>query len=267
MAREQRDILLTYNADISNILQQLEKMGLKSDAEGKAMAKALSREFKKAERAAKKAAQQSKKEFNRLQQEVDQTAESMKGLQDATGDTDSALMGVAGALDFINPKLADSTRMVAEFSAGVEGMSRIGPIIKALTGPLGLGLLAVGTFALAWKDAADEMEAAEERMKAATKAAEDMQRVVSGFKAAELTAELELAVALGEESAEMLKARNAQLRAEAASAGALTEATKLMRETQEKLNKTREEAERIRNNRNWSMELSRLAELEAEEEA
>tara|TARA_R100000664_G_scaffold10808_3_gene17760 strand:- start:804 stop:2675 length:1872 start_codon:yes stop_codon:yes gene_type:complete len=268
MATESRDIKLSYKADISNLQRQLAEVPGITEKEAKAMAKALDRQLRKAEAAAKKAANASRKEFGKLKQEVDQTAESMKGLEDATGDTDSALMGVAGALDFINPKLADSTRMVAEFSAGVEGMSRIGPIIKALTGPLGLGLLAVGTFALAWKDAADEMEAAEERMKAATKAAEDMQRVVSGFKAAELTAELELAVALGEESAEMLKARNAQLRAEAASAGALTEATKLMRETQENLNKTQAEADRLRENRRSLSvkEIAALIELEKEEE-
>ena len=268
MATESRDIKLSYKADISNLQRQLAEVPGITEKEAKAMAKALDRQLRKAEASAKKAATASRKEFGKLKQEVDQTAESMKGLEDATGDTDSALMGVAGALDFINPKLADSTRMVAEFSAGVEGMSRIGPIIKALTGPLGLGLLAVGTFALAWKDAADEMEAAEERMKAATKAAEDMQRVVSGFKAAELTAELELAVALGEESAEMLKARNAQLRAEAASAGALTEATKLMRETQENLNKTQAEADRLRENRQSLSvkEIAALIELEKEEE-
>ena len=91
----------------------------------------------------------------KAQKRAEGTAQGLRDVEETAGDADSALAGIAGALDLVSPKLGAAVRVVAEMGAAIEGMIRL---VKA-TGPV---LLAMGAAAaaggLVYKDWAEKTE-------------------------------------------------------------------------------------------------------------
>ena len=97
--------------------------------------------------------------------------QGIKDFADTAGDADSSLMGVAGALDLINPAMGDMARVTGDGLAAIEGVSKA----AFFTNPVFLGLAAAaGAVALAYTSFTAETEAAAAAQEVAKKRADDL---------------------------------------------------------------------------------------------
>ena len=195
MASENRDIKLSYKADISNLQRQLAEIPGITEKEAKEMAKALDRQLRKAETAAKRAATASRKEWQQFEQTIRDAGEANKEFADQTGETNSILAGMAGTLDMINPALGDAARTAGELSGGIEAVAKatfkLNPIMLAVGA-------AVAAAAAAYFYFTNEAEAAEEATEDAAKEAEKAAKIYETLEKALQRVSDEWAVYTGE---------------------------------------------------------------------
>ena len=181
MASENRDIKLSYKADISNLQQQLASIPGITEKEAKEMAKALDRQLRKAETAAKKAATASRKEWRQFEQSVKDAGVASEEFADQTGDTNSILAGMAGTLDMINPALGNAARTAGELSGGLEAVAKATFKINPIMVAAGAAIAAVSAAYFILKG---DAEAAEEATEEAKKEAERASKVYGSLERA-----------------------------------------------------------------------------------
>lgn len=70
-------------------------------------------------------------------------AAGMKNMEDATGQADSILQGLAGAVDRVVPGLGDLMRGAGDAAGGMEAMAKVGPGLIGVLGGVGLGVAAL----------------------------------------------------------------------------------------------------------------------------
>lgn len=145
---------------------------------------------------------------DRAADKLDKAGEAAESMEDRAGRADSILQGMAGALELVDPKLAEAARGAGDLAGGFEAVARLGGSALNILGPVGL---AVGALALVWRELAQEVEEAEQRMRdasdEATRAMELRDRV--------LRTQVRAQVARGELSQEEGTLRLATLDAEA----------------------------------------------------
>jgi len=209
---------VSFRADISNLTQQLGTLPGITEKQAKEMVKGLESNIKKAEKAAVAAAKKSEKawgktrgQFKGARDDSASLSSSMANLGEKSGDTDSALKALGGAVGVFSPAAEKAFTAIGDLSGGLEGG------IKSIMGSLGPMALLTGAVAAgmaAWKHYSDKLEAAEQKIKDAAAATQEMIRITKALKQEQDTAQLALAISLGEEEAEMMMARQAELAAE-----------------------------------------------------
>lgn len=233
---------LAYRADISQLQANLAKIPGLTEKEAKAMVKSLDRQMKRAESASKKAAAGTAKAWQKA-------GDPLKSFEKDAGKTEQVIQGLNGALNKVNPELSGFVSYGYEAAGAVRAVARSGAKVVAVLGPVAVAAAAA---AAAYTYLSNEVEAAEERMKAASQAASAMQ---STHKQAELIA-LQAAVAIGEKSkAEYDAALNAdratQIYADQTKAiddqrKALTDELRVAKEREKNLEKTLETQKNMR---------------------
>jgi len=135
-----RTVDLAFRADLSQLVTQLKQLPGTTEAEAKKMASSLERQIKKAEKASVKAAKASSAAYKRqsgamkgMGDEASRSAEKLKSLEDAGGETSSIMGGVASALDLVSPAAGGAVRALGDMSGGLEMVARSG---LSLAGPL-----------------------------------------------------------------------------------------------------------------------------------
>ena len=131
------DSLVTIGADLSQLRRELAKLPNMSDAAAQKTLISFEKMVVKAEKAAKKANKSIARSSRSTAKEATKTAAAMNTLEDAAGDSDSAIMGLSGGLSLRNPKLGEAAGLAGDFGAGVERVVRLigkgNPWIIALT--------------------------------------------------------------------------------------------------------------------------------------
>ena len=211
-------INISFQADLSNLTQQLARMPEITKKEAKEMVKALETQFKKAEKAAERAAKKTEAVFNRTSKGAKSAGKAMGDASgsmiefgETAGDADSSLKAIGGALGLVSPEAEKAFSAMGDLAGGQEGLIKT---LKASVGPFALVTAAVAAGAFAWMHYTEKMEAAEEQVKAAAEATKDMVRIVDALRGAQDLAELKMRIALGEEENEMLMAKQSELAAE-----------------------------------------------------
>ena len=131
------DSLVTIGADLSQLRRELAKLPNMSDAAAQKTLISFEKMVVKAEKAAKKANKSIARSSRSTAKEATKTAAAMNTLEDAAGDSDSAIMGLSGGLSLLNPKLGEAAGLAGDFGAGIESVVRIlgkgNPWIIAMT--------------------------------------------------------------------------------------------------------------------------------------
>ena len=99
---------------------------------------------------------------------TDKSTKALKKFEDQTGEADSVLQGLAGALDQVSPELGNLARVAGDASGGLEAVARAGPVAGVALGAVAVVGLAVAT---AFASAQAEMEAATRTQEAAAASA------------------------------------------------------------------------------------------------
>ena len=128
------------------------------DKAAKDSAKTVDKSSASAQKAMKETAKVAQKSGKETTDALDQadTIEGLEGLKDKTGELDSSLKGLGGAVGLVSPELERLLFVTGELSGGVEAASRLnilaGGSMRTLMmagGALGVGLAALGgTFAI-----------------------------------------------------------------------------------------------------------------------
>ena len=209
---------VSFRADISNLTQQLGTLPGITEKQAKEMVKGLESNIKKAEKAAVASAKKSEKawgktrgQFKGAKQDTANLSTSMADLGDKSGDTDSSLKALGGAIGVFSPEAEAAFTAIGDLSGGLEG--GIKSIVGAM-GPMVLLTAAVGAGMAAWDHYAKKLEVAEQKIKDAAAATQEMIRITKALKQEQDTAQLALAISLGEEEVEMMMARQSELSAE-----------------------------------------------------
>jgi hypothetical protein len=253
MASEvKRSINLEYQADLKQLIAQLEKMPGITAQEAKKMVSVLDTNFRRAEKAAKRSQEASKKaarEAQRAFQEIDtRGAEAgLEAVSDASGEVDSTLAALGGTLGTIAPEFGELTGFVGDTAAAVEALTALGGNIAKMAIPVVAALIAMSA---AYHDLAGDVEEAEEKIRASGEALADMQAATEGFREKISFKQLELEVALGNERVETLEQQKAIMEAQALTSQRLEaldaermEAQKQFNEAQTKYNQDLEKAQ------------------------
>ena len=218
MASEvKRTVNLEYQADLKQLIAQLEKMPGITAQEAKKMVSVLDSNFRKAEKAAKKSQEASKKaakEAQRAFKEVDarEAEQSLEAVSDASGEVDSTLSAMSGTLGTIGPEFGELAGFVGDAAAAIEAVTALGGNVAKMVAPV---VAAVLTLSAVYHELAGRVEEAEERIASSREALEEMQASVAGFRDRIRTKQLELEVALGNERVEALDEQKALLEAQA----------------------------------------------------
>ena len=179
-----RDISLNVLADISKYQQQFAKIPGYTDKQAAKAAERLEKRMSKAAadsaRAAQKAAQRSAAAFDRAGNGPRGLAASLDTVAEKSGDVDSIIAGLGGALGAIDPKLQAVATGFSDAAGGLEAVSKAGVLSIPAMGAVGLAVAALGAAYLVLAHDAEEAQAAQER--AAKKAAEAA-KAFNGFTA------------------------------------------------------------------------------------
>tara|TARA_R110002020_G_scaffold6340_3_gene26700 strand:+ start:3261 stop:5129 length:1869 start_codon:yes stop_codon:yes gene_type:complete len=145
-------VVLTFAADLSDLKADLATLPGITEKEAREMVRGLEKQLRKAEKASKKAAKTSKKAWGASKTATDQAATSVKQFGEDAGETESILLGMAGAVDLVNPALGDMMRRMGDLSGASEAGARSVKLLGvnaaglgATAGPLAIGLAAVAT--------------------------------------------------------------------------------------------------------------------------
>ena len=163
-----RTVDLAFKADISQLTAQLKTLPGMTATEAKKMASSLEREIKKAERASTKAAKATAASWKKqrsamegLGKQADQSAQQLKGLEHAGGETSSIMGGVASAMDLVSPSAGAATRAIGDMAGGFEMVTRAG---VGLAGPLAALSVAAVIGAKVWSNFADKQKKVQEEL-------------------------------------------------------------------------------------------------------
>lgn len=251
-AEVKRTVNLEYQADLKQLISQLEKMPGITAQEAKKMVSVLDSNFRRAEKAAKRSQEASKKaakEAQRAFEDIDTAnAEAkLEAVSDASGEVDSTLSALGGTLGTIAPEFGELTGFVGDTAAAVEALTALGGNIAKMAIPVVGALIAMSA---AYHDLAGDVEEAEEKIRASQEALADMQAATEGFREKISFKQLELEVALGNERVETLEQQKAIMEAQALTSQRLEaldaermEAQKQFNEAQTKYNQDLEKAQ------------------------
>jgi len=179
-----RDVSLNVLADISKYQQQFAKIPGYTDKQAAKAAERLEKRMSKAAadsaRAAQRAAQRSARSFEQAGNGPRGLAASLDTVAEKSGDVDSIIAGLGGALGAIDPKLQAVATGFSDAAGGLEAVSKAGVLSIPAMGAVGIAVAALGAAYLVLAHDAEEAQAAQER--AAKKAAE-AQKAFTGFTA------------------------------------------------------------------------------------
>ena len=190
MASETVDLKL--RADISQLKANLAEIPGITEKEARKMVRALDSQLKRAEKSAKKAGKAGKTAF--------------KGMEDATGEADSVLQGLASGLDLIDPKLGGMARVAGDAAGGLEAMARASKGGVAVMGALGAALAVAGA---AYHFLKKDLDEAEEKQRAAAATADEMSKAYARLEAVLTDVDDQIALATGTIEEWEIKARKA----------------------------------------------------------
>lgn len=168
MALGQKEVRLSIKANTKHFKDALAEMPGIGEKEAKKLARKFAIEFDKAEKAAIESSDKMAKNAGF------RAADSqLKELKDSTGELDSSLKGLGGAVGLVSPEMERMLFVTGELSGGLEASSRLatlaGGSMKSLLvagGALGLGIAALGG---TWAIMSRKVAAAEERLAEAHK--------------------------------------------------------------------------------------------------
>ncbi len=159
--------VVTIGADLSKLRRELGKIPNMADKEMQRLLIAVERQTQKAEKAAKAA-------NDRLKKSGQGAASSLRDVEEAAGDADSAIKGVGGAVGLFVPELENAAIVVAEMGAGIEGMIRMGRAALPVLGAMGLAAAAAGTAYKIWSERTERLKKNTEAIASATGAHREM---------------------------------------------------------------------------------------------
>jgi len=147
---------LSFKADLSQLVAELQRMPEAAGKEAKAMVANLSREFKKAEKSAARAAKQSGRAWSK-------NAKGIKGMADSVDRADTALKQLAGGIGRISPttelammSLGDmagtAAMMMNPIGAAVGGIAALAAGVAVMAGGLVAATLKADDFLEELKD-------------------------------------------------------------------------------------------------------------------
>jgi len=177
-----RDISLNVIADISKYQQQFAKIPGYTDKQAAKAAQSLEKRMSKAAadsaRAAERAAQRSARSFSKAGNAPKGLASQLDAVAEKSGDVDSIVAGLGGALGAIDPKLQAVATGFADAAGGLEAVSKAGVMSIGAMGAVGVAVAALGAAYLVLSHNAEEAEKAQERM---AKRATAAQGALGGF--------------------------------------------------------------------------------------
>jgi len=193
-----RDISLNVIADISKYQQQFSKVPGFTDKQAAKAAEKLEKRMSKAAadsaRAAQKAAQKSARAFEKAGNGPRGLAASLDDVAEKSGDVDSILSGLGGALGAIDPRLQAVATGFGDAAGGIEAVSKAGMLSLPAMGVIGVAVAALGAAYLVLAHDVEEAEKAQER---AAKRAVAAQNAFNGFTASIRALDLEIAKLTG----------------------------------------------------------------------
>jgi hypothetical protein len=137
--------------DLQDGLKDMGDTSGKAGAKAKDSAKAVDKSSATAQKAMKdtaKVAQQSGKQTKDALDQVD-TIQGLEGLKDTTGELDSSLKGLGGAVGLVSPNMERLLFVTGELSGGIEASSRLAMLFKGSLSSIinPIGLVAIGAVA------------------------------------------------------------------------------------------------------------------------
>ena len=210
-----RDISLNVIADISKYQQQFAKIPGYTDKQAAKAAGALEKRMSKSAadsaRAAERAAAKSARAFERAGKGPAGLAGQLDTIADKSGDLDSVIQGLGGALGAIDPRLQAVATGFSDAAGGIEAVSKAGVLSIGAMGAVGVAVAALGAAYLVLSHDVEEAQQAQER---AAKRATEAQAAFGGFADSIRALDTEIAKLTGSYDAEgeAGKAREAQKR-------------------------------------------------------
>jgi len=193
-----RDISLNVIADISKYQQQFSKIPGYTDKQAAKAAMALEKRMSKAAadsaRAAERAAQKSAREFAKAGEGPRGLAASLDTVAEKSGDVDSIIAGLGGALGAIDPRLQAVATGFSDAAGGIEAVSKAGVLSIPAMGAVGVAVAALGA---AYLVLAHDVEEAEKKQEAAAKKALAAQSAFNGFASSIRALDVEIAKLTG----------------------------------------------------------------------
>jgi hypothetical protein len=193
-----RDVSLNVIADISKYQQQFAKIPGYTDKQAAKAAMALEKRMSKAAadsaRAAERAAQKSAREFAKASEGPRGLAASLDTVAEKSGDVDSIIAGLGGALGAIDPRLQAVATGFSDAAGGIEAVSKAGVLSIPAMGAVGVAVAALGA---AYLVLAHDVEEAEKKQEAAAKKALAAQSAFNGFASSIRALDVEIAKLTG----------------------------------------------------------------------
>jgi len=193
-----RDVSLNVIADISKYQQQFAKIPGYTDKQAAKAAMALEKRMSKAAadsaRAAERAAQKSAREFAKAGEGPRGLAASLDTVAEKSGDVDSIIAGLGGALGAIDPRLQAVATGFSDAAGGIEAVSKAGVLSIPAMGAVGIAVAALGA---AYLVLAHDVEEAEKKQEAAAKKALAAQSAFNGFASSIRALDVEIAKLTG----------------------------------------------------------------------
>jgi len=193
-----RDVSLNVIADISKYQQQFAKIPGYTDKQAAKAAMALEKRMSKAAadsaRAAERAAQKSAREFAKAGEGPRGLAASLDTVAEKSGDVDSIIAGLGGALGAIDPRLQAVATGFSDAAGGIEAVSKAGVLSIPAMGAVGVAVAALGA---AYLVLAHDVEEAEKKQEAAAKKALAAQSAFNGFASSIRALDVEIAKLTG----------------------------------------------------------------------
>jgi len=141
------------------------------------------------------AAQRAERDLKGVGDAAGNASHELKRVEDGAGETDSILQGLAGALELVSPELADMARVAGDAAGGLEAVSRAGPRLAAVLGPVGI---AIAAGALIWRNYADAAREAEEAVESAAEKSARVAAALSNLEQLETLQSIRAGIASGE---------------------------------------------------------------------
>ena len=198
-----RDISLNVIADISKYQQQFAKIPGYTDKQAAKAAGALEKRMSKSAadsaRAAERAAAKSARAFERAGKGPAGLAGQLDTIADKSGDLDSVIQGLGGALGAIDPRLQAVATGFSDAAGGIEAVSKAGVLSIGAMGAVGVAVAALGAAYLVLSHDVEEAQKAQER---AAKRATEAQAAFGGFADSIRALDTEIAKLTGSYDAE-----------------------------------------------------------------